>query len=159
MDHLWVLSCGAYVYILQIARHNKLSPKSELMIYLGVAPGGLGNTFMHLPNNSVFTAAHAEFDKLLFPKCRNKARQRQALTEPVTQTQPPYNLPRLDRDNDIPFCQLPRPPLHRQNNDQNDTVDDNRQMHQSTNSYSLLPSIREETAPHQGDVMNHLSED
>ena len=73
------------------------------------------------------------------------------LIEPVTQTQPPYNLPRLDRDDDIPFSQPPRPPLHRQNNNQNDTVDDNQQMHQPANSQSLLPSIWEEAAPHQGE--------
>ena len=48
---------------------NKLAPKSELMTYLGNAPGGKGWKFMHIPNNIIFTSAHATFDETLFPKC------------------------------------------------------------------------------------------
>ena len=35
ISHLRVFGCGAYVHILEAHRTNKLSPKSELMIYLG----------------------------------------------------------------------------------------------------------------------------
>ena len=59
VDHLRVFGCGAYVHIPPETRKNKLAPKSELMIYLGVAPGGHGNIFMRLPNNVVFTSAPA----------------------------------------------------------------------------------------------------
>ena len=69
IDHLWVLSCTAYVFIPAEVRTNKLSPKSELMTYLGTAPGGKGWIFMRTPNNVVFTAAQAIFNESMFPKC------------------------------------------------------------------------------------------
>jgi len=63
------------IFVIGITVHyNKPLPKSELITYLGVAPRGLGNTFMHLPSSSVFTATYVEFDKWLFPKYQNKAR-------------------------------------------------------------------------------------
>ena len=69
IDHLRVLGCAAYVFIPAEVRTNKLSPKSELMTYLGTAPGGKGWIFMRTPNNIVFTAAQAIFDESMFPKC------------------------------------------------------------------------------------------
>ena len=69
IDHLRVLSCAAYVFIPAEVRVNKLSPKSELMTYLGTAPGGKGWIFMRAPNNIVFMAAQAIFDEFMFPKC------------------------------------------------------------------------------------------
>ena len=35
ISHLRVFGCGAYVHIPEARQVNKLSPKSELMIYLG----------------------------------------------------------------------------------------------------------------------------
>ena len=69
IDHLRIFSCGAYVFIPAEVRKNKLSPKSELMMYLGCAPGGNGWLFMRGPNNVLFTAAQATFDEELFPRC------------------------------------------------------------------------------------------
>ena len=69
IDHLRVLSCAAYVFIPAEVRVNKLSPKSELMTYLGTAPGGKGWIFMRAPNNIIFTAVQAIFDESMFPKC------------------------------------------------------------------------------------------
>ena len=46
-----------------------MSPKSELMTYIGQAPGGSGWLFMRSPNNVIFTAAQATFDESIFPKC------------------------------------------------------------------------------------------
>ncbi|EIM91169.1 ribonuclease H-like protein, partial [Stereum hirsutum FP-91666 SS1] len=66
IDHLRVLGCGAYVFLHEDVRKNKLAPKSELMTYLGTSDGGHGNIFMR-ENNSMFTAAHALFDENLFP--------------------------------------------------------------------------------------------
>ncbi|KAI0055088.1 hypothetical protein BV25DRAFT_1932262, partial [Artomyces pyxidatus] len=68
IDHLRVFGCGAYVHLPPAVCQNKLAPKSELMTYLGVVPGGHGNP----PNNAVFTLAHALFDENMFPKCANK---------------------------------------------------------------------------------------
>ena len=69
IDHLRVFGCGAYVFIPTEVRKNKLSPKSEMMTYLGCAPGGSGWLFMRGPNNVLFTAAQATFDEDLFPRC------------------------------------------------------------------------------------------
>lgn len=69
IDHLRVFGCGAYVFIPKEARKNKMSPKSELMTYIGVAPGGHGDRFMRSPNNTIFTSSQALFDETLFPKC------------------------------------------------------------------------------------------
>ena len=73
LEYLQVFGSAAYVFIPAEVRVNKMSPKSELMTYIGMAPGGYGWLFMHSPNNIIFTAAQATFDKSLFPKCpRNK---------------------------------------------------------------------------------------
>ena len=69
IDHLWVLGCAAYVFIPAEVHANKLSPKSELMTYLGTAPEGKGWIFMRAPNNIVFTAVQAIFDESMFPRC------------------------------------------------------------------------------------------
>ena len=45
-----------------------MAPKSELMIYLGVAPRNTSNfLFMQSPNNILFTSAHALFDESCYP--------------------------------------------------------------------------------------------
>ena len=41
--HLQVFGCAAYVYIQEDVRTNKMAPKSELMVYTGVAPENTSN--------------------------------------------------------------------------------------------------------------------
>ncbi len=78
ISHLRVFGCGAYVFIPPEVRKNKLSPKSELMIYLGVGAGGHNHKFMRMPNNVIFTAVQALFDEHMFPKCPyDQKRQKQ----------------------------------------------------------------------------------
>ena len=75
IDHLCVFGCGAFVYLPAMARANKMAPKSELMTYIGVAPGNEHNfLFMH-STNAVFTAAHAVFDERHFPRCPKNRRK------------------------------------------------------------------------------------
>jgi hypothetical protein len=57
------------VHIPKEMRVNALSPKSELMVYLGHTEGIKACTFMHLSNNTVYTSTTALFDETLFPKC------------------------------------------------------------------------------------------
>jgi len=52
-----------------------MAPKAELMIFLGMHSGGKGYIFMHGPNNIIFSAAHATFDKSLFPRCPKRTLQ------------------------------------------------------------------------------------
>ena len=73
ISHLRVLGCAAYVFLPEDVCTNKLAPKSELMVYIGVAPGNEWNyLFMRSPNNIIFMAAHALFDELHFPKCAQR---------------------------------------------------------------------------------------
>ena len=46
VDHLRVFGCATYVHIPPETRPNKLSPKSELMTYIGITVGQFGNQFM-----------------------------------------------------------------------------------------------------------------
>ena len=108
ISHLRILGCGAYVFIHKDLRANKLSPKSELMTFLGYRDGHESNMmFMRAPNNVIFTAATALFDERLFPKCAKKSK-----VPPVTQIQEPEE-PEIiietesvpgDDDSDAPFA-------------------------------------------------------
>jgi hypothetical protein len=69
LSTLKVFGCTAYVFLPPEVCKNKLSPKSELMIFLGFKPGIKGFRFMRMPNNVVFMGATAIFDETLFPKC------------------------------------------------------------------------------------------
>jgi hypothetical protein len=67
--HLRVFRCGAYVFLPEDVQSNNLSPRSELMTFIGIVEGTEGYIFMRSPNNVVFTAIQALFDETLFPKC------------------------------------------------------------------------------------------
>jgi hypothetical protein len=67
--HLRVFGCGAYVSLPEDVQSNNLSPRSELMIFIGIVEGTKGYIFIRSPNNVVFTAIQALFDETLFPKC------------------------------------------------------------------------------------------
>ena len=69
IDHLRVFGCGAFVHLPASARANKMAPKSELMTYVGVAPGNEHNLLFMCSTNAVFTAAHTVFDECHFPHC------------------------------------------------------------------------------------------
>ena len=67
--HLRVFGCGTYVHIPEARQVNKLSLKSELMIYLGRQAGMKADVFMRSPN-TLFYSDKALFDETLFPKCK-----------------------------------------------------------------------------------------
>jgi hypothetical protein len=67
--YLRVFGCGAYVFLPEDVRNNNLSPRSELMTFIGIVEWTKGYIFMRSPNNVIFTALQALFDKTLFPKC------------------------------------------------------------------------------------------
>jgi transposase InsO family protein len=94
-----VFGCGAYVFIPPTRRHNKLSPKSELMTYLGVVEGMKGYRFMW-NGNILFYSAQALFDEELFPRCKTQLR---CLTTRV-------NEPRAVQPPPIDEDALPGPP-------------------------------------------------
>jgi hypothetical protein len=74
---------GAYVHIPKETWVNVLSPKSELMVYLGHIEGIKACTFMQLSNNTVYTSTTALFDETLFPKCnKSSSKGTTCLNEP-----------------------------------------------------------------------------
>ena len=111
VSHLRVFGCGAYVYIPENRRENKLAPKSELMVYIGHTEGVKAYTFMRTSRNIVYTGATALFDETLFPKCSApKKHGFTRLQEPVDQHgTPPQPTPSVDEDEDM---QRPPPPPH-----------------------------------------------
>src|SRR5271154_3837660 len=122
--HLRVFRCGAYVFLPEDIRTNSLSPKSELMTFIGYSEGTKGYIFMRSPNNIVYTAVKALFDETLFPKCPDMRRSGFIpLDQPVpTDNADEYNTPPEDYENggnggDLPFIpngsrQLPWPPAY-----------------------------------------------
>ena len=73
--HFCVFGCGAYVFLPEEVRVNKLAPKSELMTFIGYADGIKGYLWMRSPNNIVFTTVKALFDETMFPKCPEMQRR------------------------------------------------------------------------------------
>ena len=73
ISHLQVFGCGAYVHIPKEMWVNSLSPKSELMVYLGHTEGIKAYTFMQLSNNTIYTSTTTLFDETLFPKCKKSS--------------------------------------------------------------------------------------
>jgi hypothetical protein len=94
-----VFGCGAYVFIPPTRRHNKLSPKPELMTYLGEVEGMKGYRFM-CSSNIVYYSTQALFDEELFPRCKTQPRH---LTTRV-------NEPRVVQPPPIDEDALPGPP-------------------------------------------------
>jgi len=75
ISHLRVFGCGAWVYLTPEQRNNKLSPKSELMVFIGYHPGVKGYKFMRISNNRIHLATKAIFDETMFPKKPNGERR------------------------------------------------------------------------------------
>ena len=69
ISHLRVFGCGAYVFIPEEVRVNKLAPRAEVMTFLSYTDGTKGFKFMRKPNNIIFHAVTALFDEYMFPHC------------------------------------------------------------------------------------------
>ena len=68
--HLCIFGCTAYMHLLEDVWANKMAPKCELMVYIGVAPGNeLNFLFMRSPNNVLFTSPYVLFNEAHFPCC------------------------------------------------------------------------------------------
>jgi len=131
VSHLRVFGSAAYVFLPEDVWANKLTPKSELMIFLGYPDSVKGYLFMRIHNNTLFTGATALFDETLFPKCPTSKGCGFTLVgeTPTANDQPSeeVNIPLedgfddLDTDvhNDHPVPSLPKKGL-----DQHQDVDD-----------------------------------
>jgi hypothetical protein len=72
LSELKVFGCGAYVYLPVEKQPNKLSPWSELMVFLGYNPGTKEFLFMW-PLAALFIGAMAIFDEKWFLCCPHAA--------------------------------------------------------------------------------------
>jgi len=68
LSELRVFGCGAYVFLPEEVRANKLTPRLELMTYIGYETGVKGWHFVQ-PSGAIFTGATDTFDETLFPCC------------------------------------------------------------------------------------------
>ena len=69
MSYFQVLGCKAYVSIPLEQRVDKLSPKSEEMIFIGYKPNMKGWCFWSKTKHHVVVATNATFDEESFPQC------------------------------------------------------------------------------------------
>jgi hypothetical protein len=98
VTHLHVFGCSAYIFLPEEVRHKKLNPKSKLMTFIGYPQGIKGYLFMRSPNNVLFTAIQALFDKTLYPKCLDMRHPGYTpAPDPPVGKQGEYNIP-LDDD-------------------------------------------------------------
>ena len=79
IECLWVLGCGAYVFIPSEVRENKMAPKAELMVFLGMHSGGKGYIFMRVMNPLLFTLLFFLLIKLLILTFLSLATDRQKM--------------------------------------------------------------------------------
>ena len=108
--HLHVFGCAAYVHLPEDVQANKMAPNSELMVYIGMAPGNESNfLFMRSPNNVLFTSAHVLFDEAHFPRCAKPTHM-----QPTAQVTPPIT---GECEPITGECEPIRPPPPADNND------------------------------------------
>jgi len=68
ISHLCVFGCGAYVYLPNEVHANKLTPRSELMIFIGYKNNGY-RFICHTQENVIFCSTQAIFDEGHFSRC------------------------------------------------------------------------------------------
>jgi hypothetical protein len=126
IGHLHVFGCGAYIHIPAEARKYKLSPREELMIFLGYLDGIKGYLFIRLPNNVLFKGTTAIFDKEMMPKCSKTVKR------PFT----PLGDKTSSKEN---------PPIPKENGDDDDFV-----MNIGLSALSVQPSLAQFLEVEQG---------
>ena len=69
VSYFWVFGCKAYVFIPPEQWVDKLSPKSEEMIFIEYEPNTKGWCFWSKTKHQVVVATNATFDEESFPQC------------------------------------------------------------------------------------------
>jgi hypothetical protein len=73
LSHLRIMGCGAYVFLHEDVRHDKMSPHAEFMTFIGFTDGIKGWKFMR-STNAIFLATKAVFNENTFPRCPDDSR-------------------------------------------------------------------------------------
>ena len=102
MNHLRIFGCGAYVYIPEEKRTNKLVPRSEYMTFMGYSGSGDYIFLRHKHNRSIFRSTKAIFDEGYFPFCKAEDQGRNPIKPPSTD----------DSDESDDSIEFPDPELH-----------------------------------------------
>src|SRR5258707_1647515 len=71
ISYFKVFGCEAWVYISKERCQNKLSPKSEVMTFIGYDPSTKGYKFM-TRENKIFISSHALFIKSRYPRAKRE---------------------------------------------------------------------------------------
>ena len=95
VSYFKTFGCQAYVFIPKEDRQNKLSPKSEEMIFIGYETGTKGYRFWSSSKHRVVIQTTATFDESILPRCP-KEQVKDKQPEPPHTTQ--ESLPNQDSD-------------------------------------------------------------
>ena len=149
IGHLRVFGCGAYVHIPADARKDKLSPRGELMIFLGYLDGMKGYLFMRLPNNVLFKGVTAIFDENMMPKCDKVVKRRNT---PLGDKQPSKEDPPVPTeaadDDDFPHHRRSPSPVQRDDAvDKDDDPPQHSPPRTPPRQQALPPAQRQPPAP------------
>ena len=150
IKHLRVFGCGAYVHIPAEARKDKLSPRGELMIFLGYPEGVKGYLFMRLPNNVLFKGTTAIFDEEMMPKCDKTVKRRftpvgDKIPKP-SKEDPPIPLEE-DSDADFPRHRRSPSPVQRDNAESDDDLSQHSPPRTPPRQQELLPPAQRQPPP------------
>jgi len=107
--HLCIFGCGAYVFLLEDVRTNKLSPKSKTMVYLGQPASYKGFCFYCITNGHIFIGATAVFDETYFLRCPDGKQQHFTELGDESPTENRYLNNPIDQSDDNFGDQLPFP--------------------------------------------------
>jgi len=148
IGHLRVFGCGAYVHLPAEVRKDKLSSKSELMIFLGYPDGVKGYLFMRLPFNTLFKGTTAVFDKGMMPKCSKVVRRRfTPVSDKLPSKEDPLIPPEADDEDDFPPHHRSPLPDQRDNASDNDDSPTHSLPHTPPRQQVRLPPAERQPPP------------
>jgi len=105
VNHFRVFGCAAYVYLPDAIRPNKLSAKSELMIFVGYDSEKNFIFIRHTRGNAQFISPTAKFDETYFPR-----KEKDAIRSPPPDEQIERDLPSSDDVVPIPVPSVENTP-------------------------------------------------
>jgi len=109
VSHLCIFRCSAYIFLPEDIRANKLSPKSETMVYLEQPASYKRFCFYHITTGRIFIGATAIFDETYFLRCPDGKQQYFTELDDEPPTENRYPDDPIDQSNDnlaINCCSL-----------------------------------------------------
>jgi len=107
VSHFHVFRCGAYVFLPEDVQANKLSPKSETMVYLGQPASYKGFCFYHITTGCIFISATTVFDETFFLCCPDGKQRHFTELGDILPTENKYPDDPIDQSNENNFGDNP----------------------------------------------------